>query len=133
MGLHFWLAARGGQTTARKGQERVAYPHSLSQSAAERSRRPVAQVQKGDGRGDEPGATAEIGARRLSDRRDWMQQDPGPSVQGKRTDQPDHARTGGLSVNGYRADSQGFRYRPGSALVSRMRRLRDPGAGAEDY
>ena len=39
MGLHLRLDSRGGQAAARQGQERLAYPSALSESAAERPRR----------------------------------------------------------------------------------------------
>ena len=41
---------------------------------------------QGDGRRDEHGTTAQDGARGLPGRRDRLQQGPGPSVQGQRTD-----------------------------------------------
>ena len=56
------------KTCARQGQERLARPPSLPESAAIRLRRHAAPLQESDGRGDEHGAIAQDGSRRLPDR-----------------------------------------------------------------
>src|SRR5208283_4576681 len=72
VGLDLRLDSRVGQATAGQRPERFAYPCEISQSTAGRPRGPAAQVQEGDGGGDEHGAAAQAGARRLSDRCDRL-------------------------------------------------------------
>src|SRR5262249_18140087 len=103
MGFDVRSDSGGSQAGAREGTQGFPYPSPLSESAPEGPCGAPAQVQAGDDCRDEYGATTENSSRRIPDRRLWLQQDPGASLQGERTRNPYSAGVGGLRRNGYRA------------------------------
>ena len=88
LGQHLRRAPAGGARSCERGAPGRPRPSASPEPAARRPRRHPRARSEGPGPRDQPGSAGARPARRVSGRRDRIQEDPGPTVQGVRDGQP---------------------------------------------